>query len=235
MAVNPVQAPNIIAAALGFHEPQKEPQMYKMTLVMAATMLAAANPGAAAAADDDRRDRQYASRGEVQRSKDRVRDERQDVRDAKRYGNNRDVRMEQKDVDRARREYQRDAEDLRRRNQAQYQPARGNGQYWNQGNRYGWDRPDPRTNGYYANDYYRSGNYRTRQIGNNDRIYRGGDNRYYCRRNDGTTGLIVGALGGGVLGNVIAPGGSKTLGSILGGSLGAVLGSQIGGNNVTCR
>jgi hypothetical protein len=38
-----------------------------------------------------------------------------------------------------------------------------------------------------------------------------------------------------VLGNVIAPGGSKTLGSILGGGLGAILGSSIDRNNVTCR
>ena len=72
-------------------------------------------------------------------------------------------------------------------------------------------------------------------MNSNDRIYRGQDNRYYCRRNDGTTGLIIGAIGGGVLGNVIAPGGSKTLGSVLGGSLGAILGSSISRGNVTCR
>ena len=68
-----------------------------------------------------------------------------------------------------------------------------------------------------------------------DRIYRGRDNRYYCRRSDGTTGLIIGAVGGGVLGNIIAPGGSKTLGAPLGGGVGAVLGSSIDRGNVTCR
>ena len=101
---------------------------------------------------------------------------------------------------------------------------------------YSWNRPDPRYGGYYADNYYRSGDYyRPRPLNVNDRIYRGRDNRYYCRRSDGTTGLVVGAISGGVLGNVIAPGGSKTLGSILGGSLGAVLGSSIDRNNVTCR
>ncbi|MGL4543522.1 MAG: glycine zipper 2TM domain-containing protein, partial [Polymorphobacter sp.] len=116
-----------------------------------------------------------------------------------------------------------------------YQESRKNARNWNRGNQYGWDRPDPRYNGYYADNYYRSGNYRPVQLTGDDRIYRGNDNRYYCRRKDGTTGLIVGALGGGVLGNVIAPGGSKTLGSILGGSLGAVLGNAITSGNVSCR
>ena len=106
---------------------------------------------------------------------------------------------------------------------------------WRRGQAYGYSRPDPRYNGYYADNYYRGGTYQTRRLGTTDRIYRGQDNRYYCRRSDGTTGLIIGALGGGVLGNVIAPGGSKTLGSILGGGLGAVLGSSIDKGNVTCR
>lgn len=106
---------------------------------------------------------------------------------------------------------------------------------WRRGDRgYGYGRPDPRYNGYYADNYYRGGGY-GRRLDVNDRIYRGRDNRYYCRRSDGTTGLIIGALGGGVLGNVIAPGGSKTLGSILGGGLGAVLGNSIDRGNVVCR
>jgi hypothetical protein len=208
--------------------------MRKLTLVIAATMFAAAVP-ATAGPDNGRHDRQHASRGEVERGKAQVRDERQDLRDAQRYGNSRDVRMEQRDLDRARQEYQRDARDWQNSNKRQYQQTRGNGRYWSQGNHYGWNRPDPRFNGYYADNYYRAGNYRPVQLGSNDRIYRGNDNRYYCRRNDGTTGLIIGAIGGGVLGNVLAPGGSKTLGSILGGSLGAVLGNSIGSNGISCR
>ena len=69
----------------------------------------------------------------------------------------------------------------------------------------------------------------------NDRIYRGSDNRYYCRRDDGTTGLIVGGVAGAVLGNVIAPGGSKILGTIIGGGAGALLGRAIDDGDVVCR
>lgn len=94
--------------------------------------------------------------------------------------------------------------------------------------------------GYYADDYYRDGDYRERRLDDRDEIYRGRDGRYYCKRSDGTTGLIVGGLAGGVLGNVIAPGGSKTLGSVIGAIGGAVAGRAIekgsdGNNNVRCR
>ena len=102
--------------------------------------------------------------------------------------------------------------------------------------RYDYNRPDPRYGSYQADRYYVADNrYQPRRLGANDRVYRGQDNRYYCRRSDGTTGLIIGGLGGGVLGNLIAPNGSKLLGSLLGGGLGAVLGNSIDRNNVTCR
>ena len=104
--------------------------------------------------------------------------------------------------------------------------------------RYDYNRPDPRYGNYRANRYYTTGNqYQPRRLAANDRIYRGQDNRYYCRRDDGTTGLIVGGLAGGLLGNTIAPGGSKTLGTILGGGAGALLGRSIdrNGGNVSCR
>lgn len=102
--------------------------------------------------------------------------------------------------------------------------------------RYDYNRPDPRYQNYQADRYYvADGRYQPRRLGPDDRIYRGQDNRYYCRRSDGTTGLIIGGISGGVLGNLIAPNGSKTLGSLLGGSLGAVIGSSVDRNNVTCR
>lgn len=126
-------------------------------------------------------------------------------------------------------------DDNHRNDNGRYDDRRADSRDWQRGRGYSYNRPDPRYNGYYADNYYRSGAYQPRRLGVNDRVYRGQDNRYYCRRNDGTTGLIIGALGGGVLGNVIAPGGSKTLGSILGGGLGAVLGSSIDRGNVTCR
>lgn len=84
----------------------------------------------------------------------------------------------------------------------------------------------------YRNDSHR---YRPRRLGRNDRIYRGSDNRYYCERDDGTTGLIIGGMAGGVLGHVIAPGGSKTLGAILGAGAGALIGKAIDDGDVVCR
>jgi len=100
---------------------------------------------------------------------------------------------------------------------------------------YDYNRPDPRYGDYRAERYYRQGAYPERRLGADDRIYRGGDGRYYCRRNDGTTGLVIGALGGGVLGNVIAPNGSKTLGAVLGAVGGGLIGRGVDRGNVTCR
>ena len=84
---------------------------------------------------------------------------------------------------------------------------------------------------YYRNDP----RYQTRVLSSRDRIYRGSDGRYYCKRDDGTTGLIVGALGGGVLGNIIAPGGSELLGTLLGAGAGAAVGREIDRGDVECR
>jgi len=107
--------------------------------------------------------------------------------------------------------------------------------YYSQYGGYDYNRPDPRYNGYYADRYYHADpRYRPYRLSSNDRIYRGSDGRYYCRRSDGTTGLIVGGIAGGILGNIIAPGGSKTLGTILGAVAGGAAGSAIDANNVTC-
>jgi hypothetical protein len=100
---------------------------------------------------------------------------------------------------------------------------------------YDWNRPDPRYGSYDARRYYRQGNYRERRLGRNDRIYRGSDGRYYCRRSDGTTGLIVGGVLGGLLGNALDNGRSSTLGTLLGAGGGALLGRSIDRGNVRCR
>lgn len=100
---------------------------------------------------------------------------------------------------------------------------------------YDYNRPDPRYGEYRADRYYRQGSYAPRAMRPDERIYRGGDGRYYCRRNDGTTGLVIGAVGGGALGNIIAPGGSKTLGTVLGALGGGLIGRGIDRGNVTCR
>ncbi len=99
------------------------------------------------------------------------------------------------------------------------------------------DRYDARKSYWDASRYYRRDDrrYRARRLGRNDRIYRGSDSRYYCRRDDGTSGLIIGGIGGGVLGSIIAPGGSKTLGTIIGAGAGAVIGRAIDDGDIVCR
>lgn len=108
--------------------------------------------------------------------------------------------------------------------------------YYDRYGRYDYNSPDPRYGGYYADRYYRdSSRYRERRLSQDDRIYRGRDGRYYCRRSDGSTGLIVGGLAGAALGSVIAEGDSKPLGAIIGAIGGAAAGAAIDSNNVRCR
>ena len=98
-------------------------------------------------------------------------------------------------------------------------------------------RYEARRNYWDAARYYRQDNrrYRARHLNRNDYIYRGSDNRYYCRRDDGTTGLIIGGIAGGVLGNLIARERSKTVGTIIGASAGAIIGKSIDDGNIVCR
>ncbi|HEX8640608.1 MAG TPA: glycine zipper 2TM domain-containing protein [Allosphingosinicella sp.] len=57
--------------------------------------------------------------------------------------------------------------------------------------------------------------------------WRGRDGRLYCRRSNGTTGLIVGGAAGALAGRAIDGGRSRTAGTIIGAALGAVLGREI--------
>ena len=94
----------------------------------------------------------------------------------------------------------------------------------------------PPDSAWYADQYYRDDTrYHERRLRENDRVYVGRDGRYYCRRSDGTAGLVVGGIAGGVLGNIIAPGGSKTLGTLLGAAGGAAAGAAIDSKDVRCR
>ena len=87
-----------------------------------------------------------------------------------------------------------------------------------------------------ARDYRDGPNYQERRLAENDQVYRGSDGRYYCKRNDGTTGLVVGAVGGGVIGNVIDGGHNRVAGTLIGGALGALAGKAIDqSSNVSCR
>jgi hypothetical protein len=58
-------------------------------------------------------------------------------------------------------------------------------------------------------------------------VWRGNDGRYYCKKKNGTTGLIIGGAAGALLGREIAGRGNNTMGMILGGAAGALLGRHI--------
>lgn len=68
-----------------------------------------------------------------------------------------------------------------------------------------------------------------------DRVWRGDDGRYYCRRDNGTTGLIVGAAAGALLGRHLDGGRERTLGTILGAAGGALIGREIDRGGLRCR
>jgi hypothetical protein len=104
-------------------------------------------------------------------------------------------------------------------------------QDWRQGRHYDYNRPPPGGT-YYPDDYYRDGRYyRERRLSYNDRIYQGRDGRYYCRRNDGTTGLIIGAGAGALIGHSIDNSRSGTVGTILGAIAGGVVGREVDRNS----
>jgi len=55
------------------------------------------------------------------------------------------------------------------------------------------------------------------------RTWVGTDGRTYCRRSNGTTGLVVGGAGGALIGRAIDTRGSRATGTILGAAAGALL------------
>ncbi|MGV3769103.1 MAG: glycine zipper 2TM domain-containing protein [Sphingobium phenoxybenzoativorans] len=59
------------------------------------------------------------------------------------------------------------------------------------------------------------------------REWRGRDGRQYCRKSDGTTGLIIGGVGGALAGRAIDTDGNRTTGTVLGAAAGALLGKEI--------
>lgn len=73
------------------------------------------------------------------------------------------------------------------------------------------------------------------RIRRGDRVWQGRDGRYYCERDNGTTGMIIGAAGGALLGRHIDGGRDRTTGTILGAAVGALLGREIDRGEVRCR
>lgn len=77
--------------------------------------------------------------------------------------------------------------------------------------------------------------YEPRRISRGDRIWRGDDGRYYCKRDNGTTGLIIGGAVGALLGRELDGGRDRTTGTVLGAAGGALLGREIDRGDLRCR
>ncbi|WP_395614425.1 glycine zipper 2TM domain-containing protein [Allosphingosinicella sp.] len=117
---------------------------------------------------------------------------------------------------------------------ARYEASRrrGYGGYGGSG-RYGWkEGPDWEPSRYYRDDP----RYEERPLSSQDEVYRGNDGRYYCRRSDGTTGLVVGAGVGALTGRAIDGGRNRATGTIVGGVLGALIGREVErSSDMRCR
>ncbi len=74
-----------------------------------------------------------------------------------------------------------------------------------------------------------------RRLSRGDRIWRGSDGRYYCRRDNGTTGLIIGAAVGALVGRELDSGRDRTVGTIIGAAGGGLLGRAIDRGDLKCR
>ena len=70
---------------------------------------------------------------------------------------------------------------------------------------------------------------------NGIRYWRGNDGRYYCRRANGTTGLIVGGAVGALAGRAIDTRGNRATGTILGAAAGALIGREVSRGRVRCN
>jgi len=144
--------------------------------------------------------------------------------------------QDQQRWDAAQARYQRETE-IYQQERDRYYDARARDRDGRYGGGYGSDRF---ATDYDAARYYRDDpRYQERRLSADDQVYRGSDGRYYCKRSDGTTGLIIGAAAGGILGNVIDGGRHRTGGTLIGGALGALLGRSVeqnsAANDIRCR
>jgi hypothetical protein len=88
--------------------------------------------------------------------------------------------------------------------------------------------------GSYRDDYRNSGRYDQR-VYRDTRVWRGDNGRYYCRKQNGTTGLLIGGAVGALLGHQLAGGNDKTIGALVGAAGGAAIGKAIDDGDIKCR
>ena len=71
--------------------------------------------------------------------------------------------------------------------------------------------------------------------GYNGKVWRDSQGRLRCKRPNGTTGLIIGAAGGALVGRAIDTRGERATGTILGAAAGALVGREIDRSRVRCK
>ena len=87
--------------------------------------------------------------------------------------------------------------------------------------------------GHRSHQAYNQQRYQSTDNGIN--YWQGNDGRYYCKRSNGTTGLLIGGAAGALIGRAIDTNGSRTTGTILGAAAGALLGREVERNRSTAR
>lgn len=107
---------------------------------------------------------------------------------------------------------------------------------WRDFHKYDYDRFESGQRAYYANRYYRDRRfYEARALGPEDRIHRGRNDRYYCRRPDGTTGLVERGLTGRISQDMLERGGSVTLADLVEIRGGSALAPAVDRQRVVCH
>ncbi len=71
--------------------------------------------------------------------------------------------------------------------------------------------------------------------GYHGKVWQDSKGRMRCKRPNGTTGLIVGAAGGALVGRAIDTRGERATGTILGAAAGALLGRKLDRSRISCR
>jgi outer membrane lipoprotein SlyB len=69
----------------------------------------------------------------------------------------------------------------------------------------------------------------------NGKVWRDSNGRLRCKRPNGTTGLIIGAAGGALIGRAIDTRGERATGTILGAAAGALVGREVERGRYRCR
>ena len=79
------------------------------------------------------------------------------------------------------------------------------------------------------------GDIQYRRTDNGVRYWQGQDGRYYCKRGNGTVGLLVGAALGALLGRAVDTRGERVTGTVLGAAAGALVGNELAAGRTRCR